>query len=58
MALPFRIGSATDGGVRPARALWLLVTSHAVSHAVPVLLPLVYLQAIRDMHADAAAVAI
>jgi MFS family permease len=40
------------------RTLWLLSTSHAINHALGVLLPLVYLQVINDMHVDAAAIAI
>jgi FSR family fosmidomycin resistance protein-like MFS transporter len=58
MAFPSQVTSRADGGVRPTRTLWLLVSAHAVNHAIAVLLPLVYLQVIRDMHVDAAAIAI
>jgi hypothetical protein len=58
MAFPSRLTSPADGGVRPTRTLWLLVSAHAVNHAIAVLLPLVYLQVIRDMRVDAAAIAI
>lgn len=44
--------------VRPNRTLGLLVSAHAVNHALAVILPLVYLQVIRDMHVDAAAIAL
>jgi MFS transporter, FSR family, fosmidomycin resistance protein len=58
VAAPSRFHPGASDAVRPARTLWLLVVAHAVNHAIAVLLPLVYLQVIRDMHVDAAAIAI
>ena len=50
--------SAADAGVRPVRTLWLLASAHAVNHALAILLPLVYLEVIREMHVDAASIAL
>ena len=59
MTQPSRsLAAAADRVIRPVQTLWLLATAHAVNHAVAVLLPLVYLQVIREMHVDAAAIAI
>jgi MFS transporter, FSR family, fosmidomycin resistance protein len=58
MALPSVAGQAAPAAVRPIRTLWLLAGAHAVNHAIVVLLPLIYLQVIRDMHVSAAAIAI
>ncbi len=54
MAIP----PAADALVRPIRTLWLLAGAHAVNHALAILMPLVYLQVIREMHVDGAAIAI
>jgi MFS transporter, FSR family, fosmidomycin resistance protein len=40
------------------RTLGLLAGAHAVNHALAILLPLVYLQVIREMHVDAASIAL
>ncbi len=58
MALPSVASQAAPAAVRPIRTLWLLAGAHAVNHAIVVLLPLIYLQVIRDMHVSAAAIAI
>ncbi len=53
-----RLSPSVDAAVRPMRTLWLLASAHAVNHALAILLPLVYLQVIREMHVDAAAIAL
>lgn len=58
MELPKSPLTVAEPAIRPMRTLWLLSTSHAINHALGVLLPLVYLQVINDMHVDAAAIAI
>ena len=36
--------------IHPERTLWLLSIAHAVNHAQAVILPLVYLQILREFH--------
>jgi MFS transporter, FSR family, fosmidomycin resistance protein len=50
MAVFARRRPAEPAAISPNRSLWLLTIAHAINHAQAALLPLVYLQIIRDFN--------
>jgi FSR family fosmidomycin resistance protein-like MFS transporter len=57
MAVFARRHPAEPAAISPNRSLWLLTIAHAVNHAQAALLPLVYLQIIRDFDVSVADIA-